>query len=128
MSRVTDVVHNASTRCPGFHDYWELHHQRQADEAGHVTLHGAFCVLADYFDAHCDALSPHQQRDFWEWLHWQFDSADEELSNATATCFLESIAETDVEQQCREFMPAPIQDWIDRMAGRGRRKKRWFER
>ena len=127
MSRVTDIVHNISTRCPAFAEFWPEERRMHSDENGHITLHGVFSVLSDFVALRYDQLTDEQHRDFWEWIEWQATSTDETLSDAAVTCFLENVAGTDVETHCRQFMSPVLKKCLDDFMRRGRRKKRWFE-
>lgn len=124
MSFTDDVVHNISIRCPGFAEYWTENRHRQSDESGHVTLHGTFSVLSEFMEDHFRSLSDEQHLEFWEWIEWQVTSSDEELSNAAVTCFIENVADTEVETYCTPFMPAVVAEWFDRVMHRVPRKKR----
>ena len=127
MSQVDDLVHNIAIRCPTFTQYWAQERSAYSDETGHITLCGMFFVLSDYLSSHFATLTTEQHESLWEWVEWQASSGNEELSTAAVTCFLEGIAETDVEQRCRQFMPSRLKQWLDDLMHRGRHKKRWFE-
>lgn len=128
MSRVTDIVHNITIRCPGFAEFWHEERRMHSDQDNHITVHGAFSVLSAFMDQHFKQLTEDQHRDFWEWIEWQTESSDEAISNAAVTCFLENIADTDVETHCRHFMSPGLTKWLDGFMNRGHRKKRWFEK
>ena len=128
MSVVDEVLHNMAIRCPGFAAFLEERRSGQTRADGSLSMCGAFFLLTDYMDEHHTELDEHQQRAFWEWIDWQVESGDEELAEVSVTCFLENITDTPVETHGREFMPERIKKWLDDLAGRGRRTKRWFEK
>jgi hypothetical protein len=128
MSRIDDIVHNISIRTPSLAEYWPHGRQSYTDENGDISVHGVFCVLADYMrDQHVE-FTREQLADLWEWIDWQLSSTDETISHAVCSCFLEIVADTDVEESSRQFMSDTAAEYVDQFMGRGRRKKRWFER
>lgn len=126
MSRVEDFVYNISLRCESFETFWEAERRWHSDEQGHISLHGAFSVLSEFVTTNFQHFPDSQHQNLWEWIEWQFSSAENDRAEAVVTCFLENLADTQAEQHCRPFMPENLVRWFDEHCHRGR-KKRWFE-
>lgn len=127
MSRIKDIVHNITIRCPGFAEFWPKERSWHTDQQGQISLCGVFEVLTAYMNQQGTQLRDDQLRELWEWIEWQSTSSDEDLSTAAVTCFLENVADTDVELYSKPFMPPSLVKWFDEFLNRGHRKKRWFE-
>jgi hypothetical protein len=128
MSLVDDLAHNISLRVPGFAAHWANQRSRGDLRSRPTTICGLFDSLASYLLHAFPDLGSFDSEPLWEWIGWQIESSNEELSNDVVVCFLEAIYDTEIERRCRSKMPSIVQQSIDTIACRRPRKRRWFER
>lgn len=77
---------------PEFAAHWNGPENYCRNNDGSFTMHGVFMELTGFFLERSDTLLPDQVANFGKFLSECMASNDEELDNATATCFLENIA------------------------------------
>lgn len=90
--RPRELVNRLVALFPEFQAHWDGPGNYFRRDDGSFSLHGVFAQFTSFFSEGHASLPAARVADLGAFVSECMDSADENLGNATATCFVENIA------------------------------------
>ena len=86
------ILERLVVSCPDFGAYWNDPGNCFREDDGSFTIHGVFADFSGYFREQYEQLPRGQEAALGALVSEWAASTDEDLANATATCFLENVS------------------------------------
>src|SRR5690349_4136355 len=103
---------------PDFAAVWDDPDNCFRDEDGSFTLHGVFSEFTGFFRECYETLPPDRVAALGAFVSESMASADADLDNAAATCFVENIAGEPCGRDLARHLAGPAREYYRAWGGR----------
>ena len=103
---------------PDFAAYWDDPGNSFRADDGSFTLHGVFCEFTAFFRERFKVLPHDQVATLGAFISECMASADADLDNATATCFVENIAAEECSHDLALYLTGEAREYYRAWGGR----------
>jgi hypothetical protein len=103
---------------PDFRAYWGDPGNYFRDDDGTFTLHGVFAEFTGFFRERHNSLPAEQVAALGAFVSECMSSADADLDNAAATCFVENVAGEDCDRELARHLSGEARRYWQAWGGR----------